>query len=132
MDDKYETLKTAMEINKFLIAHAGRGVQVWHYSISHSWLTLCMMHEGKVHWKNSTAEYTTINCHMVNSMILPRIGWISNLSVSEFERNESSSYGNQHGMILQDPSIGLRVDCDHIFLWVGRHPDGKYNMMPEA
>ena len=129
-NNKYETLKTIDDINSFFAGHVGRGVQLWHYSISHSWLTLCMMHAGQAHWKNSTAEYTTINCHMVNAMTIPKIAWKSDLIATEFDRSESSDYGNSTKTLLEDRSTGTVIDCDHLFLWVGRHPDREYNVMP--
>lgn len=122
-----KTLKEIDEINAFFQAHQGRGVQVWRYDISHSWLELVMMHAGEIHWQNTTAEYTTINCHMTHALNLPAISWRSNLAATE----TVGAAGNKI-VALEDNSNGTRILCDHLFLYVGRHPNTPTYPMPNG
>jgi hypothetical protein len=122
-----KTLKEIDEINVFFREHQGRGVQIWRYNVSHSWLELVMMHAGEIHWEKSTAEYTAINCIMTHAMNLPTISWRSNLSATE----TLIAAGNKI-VVVEDKSNGTRILCDHLFLSVGRHPDTPTYPIPNG
>jgi len=119
MTETAKTLKDVDEINEFLAGHRGRGVQLWRYEISHSSLELVMMHEGEIHWQNSTAKYTAIFCYMTHSLMVPAISWRAQLVVSQSKPNERG----ETRLTLADQASGFKVECEHLFLTVGRHPN---------
>jgi hypothetical protein len=119
MNEKVKTLKEVDEINEFFASHKDRGVQLWRYDISHSCLELVMMHEGEIHWTNSTAKYTAVFCHMTHSMMIPAITWRARLAAIESRPNEKG----ETTITLMDQSNGFKVECNHLFLSVGRHPN---------
>jgi len=122
------TLKDVAEINDFFADHQDRGVQLWQYHVSHSCLELVMMHEGEIHWKNSTAKCTTIFCHVTHSMMIPEISWRARLSAVESRPNEKG----ETIITLLDHAIGFKVECNHLFLYVGRHPNSPTYSIPNG
>jgi hypothetical protein len=128
MTEPVTTLKDLGEINAFFASHQQRGVQIWRYDVSHSWLELVMMHEGQIHWQNSTEKYTAINCLMTHSMVIPTIAWRANLVASERQHGER----RETVISLVDEDIGFKVECEHLFLYVGRHPNTPVQNLPNG
>jgi len=128
MDEANKTLKDVAEINKFLANCKDRGVQVWRYDISHSCLELVMMHEGEIHWKKSTAQYTAIFCHMTHSMMIPEISWRAQFVAIESKPNERG----ETTITLLDRANGFKIECNHLFLSVGRHPNTPTYPIPNG
>ena len=124
-----ETLKTIDEIAEFFAAFPGLGIQVWSYTISHSMLDFAISHKKKPNpktWARTPPEYATMLCHMTNSMIIPAIAWNARLRIAE-----TCDSDGRKTITITDKDSAFCVNCDHVYVTIGRHPNEHGTPLPE-
>ena len=129
MSRKTETLKTVDEIAEFFAAFPGLGMQVWSFSISHSMLDFAISHKKKApveFWGKRPPEYATMLCHMTNSMNIPAIAFNARLRIAETGGSDGRTT-----VTITDEDSAFCVNCDHVYVTLGRHPNEHGTPLPE-